>query len=195
VKPRSSRARWLATACVGVVGCSPTSFASDDAGSRSAGAGGAAGSSGGGGIGGSVPGGASGTSGGGTSGDAGGSAGAGLAGQAGFAGAAPSFTELWNGTLENGCATPYCHDGSGKGWSGFDKATAYRTLVGAASTTCPGETRVVAGDASRSVLAAAVTHTDLGACDVPTMPRNRAKLSQADIDRILAWIRAGARDD
>jgi hypothetical protein len=54
---------------------------------------------------------------------------------------------------------------------------------------------VVAGDPSASVLAAAITHTDLGACDVPTMPRNRAKLPQEDIDRILAWIRAGARDD
>jgi hypothetical protein len=234
VKPPSSRAKWLATACVGVVGCSPTSLASDDVGSGNAGAdGGAAGPSGGsagvfsgaagavtagsgaaspggaaassgsggsvagsngGGLGGNVSGGTSGTSGGGASGTSGGSAGAGFAGQ-GFAGAAPSFTELWNATLENGCATPYCHDGSGKGWTGFDKATAYRTLVGAASTTCPGETRVVAGEPSRSVLAAAVTHTDLGACDVPTMPRNRAKLSQVDIDRILAWIRAGARDD
>jgi hypothetical protein len=158
----------------------------------SSGSGGSVAGSNGGGLGGNVSGG---TSGGGASGTSGGgSAGAGFAGQ-GVAGAAPSFTELWNVTLENGCATPYCHDGSGKGWTGFDRATAYRTLVGAASTTCPGETRVVAGDPSRSVLAAAVTHTDLGACDVPTMPRNRAKLSQVDIDRILAWIRAGARDD
>jgi hypothetical protein len=145
-----------------------------------------------GGIAGGFSGGAATTSGGSAGGAVGGSAGAGLAGAGG---AAPTFTDLWNRTLENGCATPYCHDGSGKGWSGFDKATAYRTLVSAPSTTCPGETRVVPGDPSASVLAAAITHTDLGACDVPTMPRNRAKLSQDDIDRILAWIRAGARDD
>jgi hypothetical protein len=113
----------------------------------------------------------------------------------GTGGAAPTFTEIWNRTLENGCAVPYCHDGSGKGWSGFDQATAYRTLVGAASTTCPGETRVVPGNPSESVLAAAISHVDLGACDVPTMPRDRAKLAQADIDRIIAWINAGARDD
>ena len=142
------------------------------------------------------PGGAGMTAGGGVGGASGGAVGGSAgAGQAGTAGAAPTFTDLWNRTLENGCATPYCHDGSGKGWSGFDKATAYRTLVSAPSTTCPGETRVVAGEPSASVLAAAITHTDLGACDVPTMPRNRAKLAQNDIDRILAWIRAGARDD
>jgi len=125
----------------------------------------------------------------------GGSGGSGLAGQAGTAGAAPTFSELWNRTLESGCAIPYCHDGSGKGWSGFDQATAYRTLVGAASTTCPGETRVVAGNPATSVLVAAVSHTDLGACDVPAMPKDRAQLSQADIERIVAWIRAGARND
>jgi len=150
----------------------------------------------GGGIAGGFSGGA-GTSGSSAAGASGGGAIGGSAGasQAGAAGAAPTFTEVWNRTLENGCATPYCHDGSGKGWSGFDKATAHRTLVGTPSTTCPGETRVVAGDPERSVLAAAINHTDLGACDVPTMPRNRAKLSQADIDRVLAWIRGGARDD
>jgi hypothetical protein len=153
-------------------------------------------------------GGLAGTSGTGTGGAAGSSAGAsgsgaargfsgggGSGGEPGSAGAAPTFTEIWNRTLERGCATPYCHDGSGKGWSGFDKATAHRTLVGAASTTCPGETRAVAGNPASSVLAAAITHTDLGSCDVPTMPRDRAKLPQADIDRIIAWIRAGARDD
>ena len=59
----------------------------------------------------------------------------------------------------------------------------------------PGETRVVAGDAAVSVLAAAVSHTHLGACEVPAMPKDRAKLAQADIDRIVAWIRAGARND
>jgi hypothetical protein len=140
--------------------------------------------------------GGAGTTSGGVSGASGGAlAGSGGAGQAGVAGATPTFTDLWNRTLESGCATPYCHDGSGRGWSGFDKATAYRTLVSAPSTTCPGETRVVAGEPSRSVLAAAISHSDLGACDVPTMPRNRAKLPEDDIDRILAWIRAGARDD
>lgn len=122
---------------------------------------------------------------------AGGAAGASGAGQT----SAATFTEIWNRTLEVRCATPYCHDGSGRGWSGFDKATAYRTLVGVASTSCRDERRVVASDPAASVLVSAISHSTQGSCNVPAMPSGASKLPQTEIDRVISWIRAGANDD
>lgn len=130
---------------------------------------------------------------GGTAGNAGHGGAAGhSAGAGGSVAAAVSFSDIYTGIIATGCS---CHSG---GAGGLDLATrniAYANLVGVPSTSCLGEQRVVPGIAEASVLFHALSHSALGLCDVPTMPRNGAQLSAAQITRVQDWIAAGARDD
>ena len=69
---------------------------------------------------------------------------------------------------------------------------AYMNLVGVNSRSCSGKKRVVAGDPSASVLFLAIDRTSADGCDPPDMPRGGSKWSQANIDKVKAWIEAGA---
>ena len=123
----------------------------------------------------------------GTTGAAGHSAGAG-----GSTPAAVSFSDIYTGIIAAGCS---CHNGGAGGLDLSTRTIAYGSLVSAPSTSCFGELRVVPGDAQASVLFHSLAHTSLGFCEVPTMPRNSAQLSDAQLAALQAWIDAGARDD
>jgi hypothetical protein len=104
-----------------------------------------------------------------------------------------TFTQVY-GILMAGCS---CHiSGAQGGLSLSSKMTAYTNLVGANSTACSGQKRVVASNPDSSVLVHAVERTMLSTCRVPAMPANGApKLSQANLDTIRGWVMAGAMND
>ncbi|MEZ4407019.1 MAG: hypothetical protein R3A52_11140 [Polyangiales bacterium] len=104
----------------------------------------------------------------------------------------PTFTAVY-AIITARCVS--CHGGSG-GLNMSTRAMAHANLVGAsaAGSACgsSGLTRVVAGDASRSLLYEKVSGTP--SCGV-RMPRNVTALTAAQIETIRAWIAAGARND
>ena len=51
------------------------------------------------------------------------------------------------------------------------------------------------GDPEASVLFLSVDRSSAGDCDPPDMPRGGAKWSQDNIDKLKAWIEAGASKD
>ena len=138
--------------------------------------------------------GAVGMAGGSAAGMAGGSA-AGSGGQGGAPGEA-TFTAVYAIFMTN-CAGSTCHlSRAAGGLSMTDKMTAYTNLVGVDSSSCRGEKRVVAGDPDKSELFHTLDRTQIGMCSrTPRMPEGKAKLAQADIDVIKAWIQAGAMND
>jgi hypothetical protein len=148
-----------------------------------AGAGGAAGGG---------TGGRSGAGGTGGMGGASGAAGGGMAGAAGGGSGAATFTQVY-GLIMAGCG---CHvTGTSGGLSMANKMTAYTNLVGVNSMACSGQKRVVASDPTNSVLFHALDRSMLGSCNVPTMPAGMNKWAQADIDKVKAWIMAGAMNN
>ena len=61
---------------------------------------------------------------------------------------------------------------------------------------CPGAKRVVAGDADKSEFAHTLQHTALTGCArTPKMPDNQPMWSQTDLDLVVNWIKAGAKND
>jgi hypothetical protein len=120
------------------------------------------------------------------------SAAGGGAGAAGGGAAATTFTQVY-GLIMTGCG---CHvSGTSGGLSMANKMSAYMNLVGANSTACSGQKRVVANDPTNSVFFHSIERTMLGSCNVPQMPAGGAKMAQADIDKVKAWIMAGAMNN
>lgn len=103
----------------------------------------------------------------------------------------PTWTSLYNGLIASRCAG--CHGTAGD-LAMDDKPTAYASLVGKPATTfdCAGRTRVVAGNASMSLIWQKVTGTML--CG-PKMPFESPPLSTAQADVLGAWINGGALDN
>lgn len=157
------------------------------------------GSSGSAGAGSGGSGGSAGAGSGGSDGSAGSAGSAGSGGSAGSAGSAGSgavgatFTDVYAIiSMKCGGGTTGCHvTGRSGGLQMPNKATARMNLVGVSSQECPGEKRVVAGDADKSVLVTAVEGT---AC-LQRMPRGRAALSADEIAKIRGWVQAGALDN
>jgi hypothetical protein len=91
------------------------------------------------------------------------------------------------------CARSGCHSGSrpSAGLS-LEAGKSHAQLVGVASTQNPGQTRVVAGDPTTSLLSLCL-RARVGA--VGRMPDNGAALSASQISTIDAWITAGAKND
>jgi hypothetical protein len=83
-----------------------------------------------------------------------------------------------------------CHRGVSAA-GGLDLATghAYESLVGAKATRRPERMRVAPGDPGASYLLERLT----GSGDTPAMPMSGEPLSTADLDRIRAWIKDGAK--
>jgi hypothetical protein len=105
--------------------------------------------------------------------------------------AAPRFAELYTSIITARCAP--CHVTTSPRAGGLDMATApiaYASLVGVTAT-CGGgaNTRVIAGDATHSLLYRKVAGVDL--CGV-RMPRLLTPLDDAQIAQIERWIVAGA---
>lgn len=91
------------------------------------------------------------------------------------------------------CATARCHSGArpSAGLS-LETGKAHAQLVGIASSQNAGQTRVVAGDPTKSLLSLCL-RAKVGA--VARMPDNGAALSASQISTIDAWIAAGAKND
>jgi hypothetical protein len=111
-------------------------------------------------------------------------------------GSSVTFTEVY-GILMQNCAGAGCHASgfAAAGLSLANKSTAYASLVGAGSTKCRGQQRVVAGNPDTSVLVHAVEHTTFSSCRPPAMPEGKAALPQSAIDTITTWIADGAPND
>jgi hypothetical protein len=127
-------------------------------------------------------------------GGASGAAGGGMAGAAGGGmPAAATFTQVY-AVIMTGCG---CHvSGTSGNLSMANKMTAYTNLVGVNSMACSGQKRVVANDPTNSVFFHAIDRSMSGSCNVPQMPPGGApKLAQADIDKVKAWIMAGAMNN
>lgn len=117
--------------------------------------------------------------------------------------AQPRFSEINKTILADRC-TVACHSGGEFAAGGLDlKETPYATLLDAAPTgvECAGSPlkRVAPGDPEASLLyllIAAKVHGEAAPCG-ETMPlgAERAALTQAEVDRIRAWILAGAKND
>jgi hypothetical protein len=166
-------------------GASGTGGSASGTGGSAAGSG--TGGGGAGGAGGSRAGAGGGGSGGGRAG-AGGAAGAGAGGGGGGSGA-PTFTEVY-ALIRTSCNG--CHGSGQGGLNTMTQDAAYMNLVGADSGACAGKKRVVARDLNASVLYLAINRTAADGCDPPDMPRGGSKWDQASIDKVKAWIEAGA---
>jgi hypothetical protein len=101
-----------------------------------------------------------------------------------------TFTEVYS-LIMTGCGCHNTAQGAG-GLATMTKSAAYTNLVGATSTECSGQKRVVAGNPDSSVLFLSLNRTNMGDCMPPPMPRGAAKLPQADLDKVRSWIMAGA---
>lgn len=106
-----------------------------------------------------------------------------------------TFSDLYVSVLmANGCAP---HHSNPNPFGGLDMSTqgsAYANLVGVPAGDAGCGTRVVAGDASASLLYQKVRGTQPVGCGAQ-MPLNAPPISAADMDKIRAWIDQGARDD
>jgi hypothetical protein len=91
------------------------------------------------------------------------------------------------------CATSRCHSGArpSAGLS-LETGKSHVQLVGVASSQNVGQTRIVAGDPTKSLLSLCL-RAPVGA--VGRMPDNGAALSASQIATIDAWITAGAKND
>lgn len=112
----------------------------------------------------------------------------------------PTFTSLYDDVFGQeflgagaGCANAYCHGATGSG--GFSVSTrqgAYASLVNAeGSANCGGEVRVVPGDPDASLLVQKITDPSCG----ERMPKDNEALSPETVERIRAWISAGAMNN
>jgi hypothetical protein len=120
------------------------------------------------------------------------------AGSGGSNAASATFTEVY-ALFKTSCAGTTCHVGSSRGAGGLsmaDQATAYMNLVNANAVSCQGAKRVVASDTVKSELVHTLQHTMLSGCArTPKMPDNKPMLPQADIDKVVSWVKAGAKND
>ena len=137
---------------------------------------------------------------GGTSANGSGAAGSvgGGAGASGTGTGTSTFTQVYAMFMTN-CSGSTCHinaSRTGDGLSMADKMTAFMNLVGVNSVSCNGEKRVVAGDPDKSELVHTLDRTRIGSCTrTPQMPDNKPKLAQPNIDLVVNWIMAGAKND
>jgi hypothetical protein len=116
-------------------------------------------------------------------------AGSGAAGGGSASGA--TFTTVFSQILSPKCAA--CHGTPPVDFSA--KAAAYTSLVGAdTASTCLGMKRVVAGDAAASILVQAIKAEGCRGVTGRMPPAGNA-LTSAEIDLVISWISAGAKND
>ena len=130
-----------------------------------------------------------------------GAAGTGAAGSAAPPAAGDGFDAVYRDVIvANGCTSGQCHSGVAAGKLDLrSQDVAYQNLVGVAAmgtsagpgNSCAGRglTRVVPGDADHSLLVTKLEHTQ--PCGAP-MPAPSVQLPAAQIQRVRAWITAGA---
>ncbi|AKU90032.1 hypothetical protein AKJ08_0419 [Vulgatibacter incomptus] len=95
---------------------------------------------------------------------------------------------MWPIIQAKGCSS--CHGTNGGGFSvGSSKSTFHANTVGVASTSCPGNTRIVAGDAANSFLYRKLAGTQ--SCG-ERMPRTGDYLNATQLNTVRDWINSGA---
>jgi hypothetical protein len=118
-----------------------------------------------------------------------------MSGSAGAAGGGNTptvtFSEIYP-MIMSGCT---CHATGQGGLNTSSKMTAYMNLVNADSRSCRGVKRVTPNQPDQSVLYLALEHSSMGMCSPPAMPRGGNKWDQASLDKLKAWIEAGAKLD
>jgi hypothetical protein len=119
------------------------------------------------------------------------------AGDAAVAAAPATFTEIYATILQPTCSVCHTPGGIGAFQDFSSQSSAYAALVGvkASGPSCgsSGETRVVAGNASQSLLFQKISEAN-PPCGSP-MPLGGPPLSSAQTTLIEGWINAGALDD
>ena len=95
------------------------------------------------------------------------------------------------------CAVSGCHDNRANPAANLGMASVqdtYANLVGRASTQVPTRALVAAGDADNSYLIDKLfgTHIAVGGTGV-YMPQYAARLTDAEIERVVIWINDGAQ--
>jgi hypothetical protein len=103
----------------------------------------------------------------------------------------PTFSNVY-ATFTRGCG---CHVKADKG--GLDmtsQESAYTSLVGVPSVACPAFERVTASDPEHSLLLQSLSHSAMGDCTPPAMPKGTTAtmMSADDLQLVEAWIAAGA---
>lgn len=93
------------------------------------------------------------------------------------------------------CASATCHGGAApKAQLNLTAGSSHGQLVGVATNQCSGsKVRVTAGDPGASYLVNKLT--GIGMCFGTAMPKSTTKLTQAQLESIVAWICAGAQND
>jgi hypothetical protein len=114
---------------------------------------------------------------------------------------APTFTNVYAQIfpVETKAQCSFCHSlppnakSNGSLSTGTDKASAYKALVGPATTTACSATKpyVVAGNADESLLFLKLTSPPCGG----RMPLGGDALTADQLDLVRRWIAAGAQDD
>jgi hypothetical protein len=106
--------------------------------------------------------------------------------------AGPTFGEVWDDHLEQGCALAGCHAiGSGNGME-ISESTGHAALVGVSAVDAPGEVYVIPGDPDNSYLIRKMEEAPGIVGDPMPPPFGWADCCQTDIDAVRAWIAAGA---
>lgn len=104
--------------------------------------------------------------------------------------AAGAFAAIEAEILVPNCARPGCHAGE-RATGGLDlsRGKAYADLVGVPANRRPDRLQVKPGDPENSYLVQRLVPGG----DTPLMPLGARPLPEADIERIRAWIRDGAK--
>jgi hypothetical protein len=107
-----------------------------------------------------------------------------------------TWSALFSEVIAPNCDNGYCHGGGIGGLAITDAASTYAALVEVAAMgmACgpTGAVRVVPGDPDGSLIVQKIEGTQ--SCGA-AMPKDLPSLSQADIDRVRAWILDGAMDN
>lgn len=103
------------------------------------------------------------------------------------------LSAIQSSILTPSCATSRCHAGAQPaGALNLESGKAYAQLVGVASSQNAGQTRVVAGDPTKSLLSLSLK-ARVGR--VGRMPDAKPMLPASQIATVDAWIAAGAKND
>lgn len=104
----------------------------------------------------------------------------------------PTLSSLQTSIFSRTCANGRCHSGArpSAGLS-LEAGKTHGQLVGVASTSAAGQTRVVAGNAAESLLVKLLKAPSNGVARMPV----GGSLTAAEIAAVEAWVAAGAKND
>lgn len=104
----------------------------------------------------------------------------------------PTLTNVQAEVFDKSCAFSSCHSGAGAGGLSLDPGASHGELVGRDSTAVPGTPLVATGEPDASYLVWKLEERD-GITGDPMPPG--AAVSDSQMELVVAWIAAGAKDD